>query len=556
VAKLLPRGLQAGAAIELPGSRAFLVGRESDDLPVADPSVSREHATLEREGARWVLRDLDSGNGTFVNGRRVSRRRLSDGDLVRFGPTAEFRFIDEEDRPAWRGKLLSLVRLSLVARDPEFRPARLTIRRAPIVVGRGAQAALRLPVPQVSEVHARVENRAGCAFVSDHRSSNGTWVNGERVKERRLWPGDELAFADQPFDVAPTMRPTTRGAVLAVAVVLVALAGGATAVWQGREGGAAESLWTRQMYEEQAQVSLGDAIAAYDRRPPAVDVARAQFDIALRSLIAADRLRPDRRTPEEVAAAFREAARPLGGVLGGRDPYRIWESLQKREDRTEVPDQGDVVAAELSRILAEFGIDTQETAVPVDLVTQVREFVEWWTTDKRDYTLRSIERGRPHLGAIRAELSAAHLPEVFCYLPFIESGYQADISSPAGARGLWQFMPKTARSYGLRVDDDVDERIDPAIATRAACRYIDGLLSAFGANAFMCAIAAYNKGEYGMVTCLKKISWRSQWKFWDMVERRDGCLKQETIDYVPKFLAAAIVMRRPESFGLLDGATR
>jgi hypothetical protein len=69
----------------------------------------------------------------------------------------------------------------------------------------------------------------------------------------------------------------------------------------------------------------------------------------------------------------------------------------------------------------------------------------------------------------------------------------------------------------------------------------------------MCAIAAYNKGEYGMVTCLKRISWRSQWKFWDMVERGDGCLKQETIEYVPRFLAAAIVMRRPEAFGLLDG---
>ena len=419
--------------------------------------------------------------------------------------------------------------------------------------GRGAQAAVRLELPQVSDVHARVENRSGRAFVCDHRSSNGTWVNGERVKERRLWPGDEVAFADQPFDVATTVRPTTRGAVLAVVAVLVVLTAGATAVWQGREGGAAESLWTRQMYEEQARTSLGDAIMAYDRRPPAVDVAVAQFDIALRSLIAADRLRPDRRTPEEIAGAFREAARPLGGELRGRDPYRLWESLQEREDRTEIPDQGDIVAAELSRILAEFGIDTQETAVPPDLVNEVREFVDWWSTDMRSYTLRSMQRSRPHLATIRAELAAAHLPEVFSYLPFIESGYRESISSPAGARGMWQFMPKTARGYGLRVDDEEDERTDPAIATRAACRFLDGLLSAFGANAFMCAVAAYNKGEYGMVTCLKKISWRSQWKFWDMVQRRDGCLKQETIDYVPKFLAAAIVMRRPEQFGLIDG---
>ena len=68
------------------------------------------------------------------------------------------------------------------------------------------------------------------------------------------------------------------------------------------------------------------------------------------------------------------------------------------------------------------------------------------------------------------------------------------------------------------------------LVAQAACRYLDGLLSSFGANAFMCAVAAYNKGEYGMVTCLKRAAagspgaWRSKWKFWDLVERGDGCL--------------------------------
>jgi membrane-bound lytic murein transglycosylase D len=144
---------------------------------------------------------------------------------------------------------------------------------------------------------------------------------------------------------------------------------------------------------------------------------------------------------------------------------------------------------------------------------------------------------------------------VFCYLPFIESGYQTRIGSHAGAEGLWQFMPATARKYGLIVDDSVDERTDPERATEAACRYINDLLATFGANAFDCAVAAYNKGEYGMVSCLRGVSWKSNWKFWDAAEKKDGCLKKETIEYVPRFLAAAIVMRRPEAFGLdRDGA--
>ncbi len=73
----------------------------------------------------------------------------------------------------------------------------------------------------------------------------------------------------------------------------------------------------------------------------------------------------------------------------------------------------------------------------------------------------------------------------------------------------------------------------------------------FGPNAFLCSVAAYNKGENGMARCLKKYGdWRSTWKFWDVVENGNGCLKQETVEYVPRFLAAAIVMRRPEVFGL------
>ena len=68
----------------------------------------------------------------------------------------------------------------------------------------------------------------------------------------------------------------------------------------------------------------------------------------------------------------------------------------------------------------------------------------------------------------------------------------------------------------------------------------------------MCAVAAYNKGHNGMRRCLNRNAenWRSSWKFWDLVAANDGCLKPETIEYVPRFLAAVIVMRRPEVFGL------
>jgi membrane-bound lytic murein transglycosylase D len=116
-------------------------------------------------------------------------------------------------------------------------------------------------------------------------------------------------------------------------------------------------------------------------------------------------------------------------------------------------------------------------------------------------------------------------------------------------------MEGTGKNYGLRIDGQMDERTDPEKSTAAAVRYLQALLNAYGANAFMCAIASYNKGEYGMLTCLKRgADWRSVWKFWDLVERNEGCLPQETVEYVPKFLAAAVVMRRPEQYGLTPPA--
>ena len=318
------------------------------------------------------------------------------------------------------------------------------------------------------------------------------------------------------------------------------------------------------MYEKQARQSLADALEAADRRPPAAEISRAHFDIAIRALISADRLPPGEPSMDEIGAAFGRYSRHLKGALAGRDLAKVYASLLEEEKRRETmpppavpPPQasGDLVAAELTHIVAEFGIDVAQAPIPPALLAEVRHFVEFWTGPNRDYTLRSMQRSRPHLSMIRAELRRSHLPEVFCYLPFIESGYRTEVASGAGAQGLWQFMQRTARTYGLRVDSTIDERTDPVLSTRAACQYLEGLLATFGTDAFMCAIAAYNKGEYGMVTCLtqnvlkKKVSFLSKWKFWDLVESGDGCLKQETIEYVPKFLAAAIVMRRPEQYG-------
>lgn len=556
--KLLPRGLQTAAPIPLP-TRAFRVGRElPNDLPLFDADVSREHAEITGDGTQWTVRDLGSGNGTWVNDRRVEEKKLSGGDILRFGPTSEFLVVSDEPVGIPERVQSWLFRRALVARDPSFEPKRTVISSGGALIGRSAAATLRLPYGQISDAHARIEVHAGTPWVVDHNSSNGTYVNGERVRKKELRAGDEVSFADHPFDVTRTWIPTLRFRLSATG--LAVLAALIVFFFSYSPAPKLETLWTRAMYEEQVERSLTDALVAYDRTPPSLEITRAQFDIAVRSLIAADRLPPGQPTDDQLMVALNRAGSDLKG-LRGRDLFKIYHSLRVVEVVPEPVPEEDVVTHELNRILAEFGIDANEQPVPERLMSEVNRFVEYWTGPMAGYTRRSIERSRPHLAMIRQELRAHHLPEVLGYLPFIESGYRTEVASGAGAQGMWQFMPKTGRSYGLRVDDEVDERTDPRLSTQAACRYLDGLLSSFGANAFMCAVAAYNKGEYGMVTCLKRGAsgspgaWRSKWKFWDLVESGDGCLKPETVEYVPRFLAAAIVLRRPDAFGF-EGVER
>lgn len=84
----------------------------------------------------------------------------------------------------------------------------------------------------------------------------------------------------------------------------------------------------------------------------------------------------------------------------------------------------------------------------------------------------------------------------FIYVAFVESIFNPDAyNNNSGAKGLWQLMPDTARSFGLRVNDQIDERSDPAKSTTAAARYLKYLQGLFGRDNLPLVLAAYNAGE-------------------------------------------------------------
>jgi membrane-bound lytic murein transglycosylase D len=141
------------------------------------------------------------------------------------------------------------------------------------------------------------------------------------------------------------------------------------------------------------------------------------------------------------------------------------------------------------------------------------------------------------------------LPKDLAYLFMLESGGDPDARSPANALGMWQFMPATARNYGLRVDSWVDERLDPEKSTRAAMLYLKDLYGMFGC--WRLAISAYNSGE----NKLSKVLSQEDAKEYDEIcsSRR---LRKETLEFWPRFQALAHIARNPERYGFQPSALK
>ncbi|MBM4188965.1 MAG: hypothetical protein FJ206_16820 [Gemmatimonadetes bacterium] len=180
---------------------------------------------------------------------------------------------------------------------------------------------------------------------------------------------------------------------------------------------------------------------------------------------------------------------------------------------------------------------------------RVQHYLDLFQGSGRDRMQRWLDRGASYRGAIRTELDRLGLPEEFEFLPMIESGYSATARSRAGAVGLWQFMPETARDYGLRVDRRIDERRHPWRATSAATRHLSDLTRTLGSPSLVAA--AYNSGYGTIRSALARAGDDPAAPGADRFARlaSGGFLPDETRNYLPQLVAAATIGKDPTRFG-------
>lgn len=187
-------------------------------------------------------------------------------------------------------------------------------------------------------------------------------------------------------------------------------------------------------------------------------------------------------------------------------------------------------------------------SIPIPEHPAIDGALQYFSTRLRDKIQASLLRAAQYRSMIDQTLEEHRLPKALAYLPIIESAFLPTLTSSAGAHGLWQFMPQTAREYGLRVDWWVDERADPEQSTRAAAAYLSDLHRQFGD--WSLALAAYNCGPGRVRRAMKTTGATS---FWELLEKT--AVPKETRGYVPTFYATLRIAGDPESHGFrLDRA--
>jgi len=173
---------------------------------------------------------------------------------------------------------------------------------------------------------------------------------------------------------------------------------------------------------------------------------------------------------------------------------------------------------------------------------RVQYFMDRYTGSRREIVGVWLNRSPRYMTMIRETFRAQGLPEDLAFVAMIESGFNPRAVSRVGAKGLWQFMAATARSYGLRVDQWVDERLDPVKSTHAAAAHMRDLYRQFGSWALV--KAAYNAGEVKVIRAIRGTGTND---FWALAQSR--YLRQETKDFVPAIHAATLIGRDPARYG-------
>jgi len=371
-------------------------------------------------------------------------------------------------------------------------------------IGKGELSSIRLDDDAlVSRNHARLTLERGTLWIEDLGSRNGTFINGKMIeKKTMIRVGDKVTLGQlSSFQCSPwnALEPSRFASAVLTQVTNIA------ARMKRRPKA---SIWP-QFLILQLIVSVVVGAAWWGGKKFRMRAVESQPTTQESSGVSAE---VTRRQQDRKVVSIPDVPRNF-----------IWD--------------------EIVAVSRRFG-DAPPSVMDVQFQKKVESWIERFT--RGDAHKKLLERKEKYWPTILLALSQEGLPAELGYLVWVESEFNLNAQSHAGALGLWQFMPGTARDFGLQVnvEQKIDERIDAVKSSKAAAQYLSMLLKQFGTDRYMLAIASYNAGQNRIQrkTIAAQIRRAPKPDFWALRDQ----LPQETVDYVPKFLAAIIINRNPE----------
>lgn len=446
-------------------SRSFHIGRDAScEVHLVDSQVSRRHAEVSRQRGEWIIRDLQSSNGLFVEGQRVEVAPLADAVNVRFGTEGPTLHIGPER--------------AVMAPPQPARPA---------------------------DQDDSLEHLAQRYFGSDDDEP----VGGRTLMIRKAYQQIQ-------------QQQKRRQRVIIGLVAMVAVAAGAYALYQHR------------LVAQQQEFAEGMFYTMKD------------FDVRLARL-----------EQQAVASGNKPSAEQVALANDVRKQGREYDQFVARlyDRRLNATDQ---LILKVTRIFGEC-----EVAAPPEYIREVKHYIDKWKSTNRFVDAVKLAQQRGYTPRIISAFTAQGLPPQFYYLAMQESSFNAFATgTPTNwgyAKGMWQFIPDTARRYGLRTGprasvpgpDVGDDRFNWEKETDAAARYVKDIYATDAQASGLLVMASYNWGERRVVARLQKMPANPRERnFWQLLAHYREDVPPQTYDYVFNIVSAAVIGENPRLFGL------
>ena len=461
-----------------------------------------------------------------------------------------------------------------------------------ISLGRGSDADLRFDDDGLSRLHASVYREGEKIWILDENSTNGTFVNGEKVPPSGtpLYDGDRVKighytdlrvrFAQpQKENAAPVIAADNKSAPQTVA---------ASSDVPGSFGILPVALTAFAIFVIAISAAF-IAIQALSADEPKI----AQNTTIPNKQILDDNGEPiEDETPKPSPKPSKEPATGTNQTTETNSNLTVSpEDTNKTGGNNQLPrkkfaemsetEKDEYVKVKAEKIARIIGNQTSEP-IPPEAVRSIRGHLKGYIDRVRASRSDSCGQGaftRSDMTTVmeRASKNAPFIlrafyaegldPQIGLYVAMIESEHCPCLQSPTGALGMFQFVRGTGREYNLQVKNDgspsnPDQRCDPEPAARAAAQYLKYLTGRFGTGpmSFPLAIASYNSGQGGLSQNLEKALKAAAGQdrsFWTLVANQvvfEGGIgeqfRRENVKYVPKFFAAAIIGENPQDFGI------